>query len=147
MPLMANISTLCHHWMTLPEEATDSLHTNNYPPAQEASPSYSLRKGDLVLICFPFQEKEGTKLRPTLVIGATTDFLTVCFMTTQLQPQDPLDVMLHPDLANGLDRATLIKTSRLATFPRNMAVKRIGRMGEVPMQELNRKLMRWLDLP
>lgn len=147
LPPVAHISTLCHHWLALPDEVTDPIYTDHWPPAHETTPSYSFRKGDLVLIRFPFQERQGMKLRPTLVLAATPDILTVCFMTTQLEPQDTVDVLLHPDMTNGLDRDTLIKTSRLASLQRNMAVKRIGRIGEVAMQELNLKLMRWLDLP
>jgi len=147
LPVQEEISTPCHRWLALPDEETDAFSAHHFPPAHEADPSYSFRKGDLVLIRFPFQEKEGMKLRPSLVLAATTDILTVCFMTSQLHPQESLDVVLRPDAGNGLDRDTLIKTARLASLQRNMAVRRIGRIGEAALQELNRKLMRWLDLP
>ena len=143
----ADITTPCHHCLALPDEGTAQHYPDDFPSLYEADPSYALRKGDLVLIRFPFLEKEGMKLRPSLLLAATQDIVTVCFMTSQRHPQEPLDVLLQPDAGNGLDRETLIKTSRLATLQRSMVVKRIGRLGEAVLQELNRKLMRWLDLP
>ena len=51
-------------------------------------------KGDILLITFPFTDLSGNKLRPTVVLADTELDVTVCFITTQLQWQDPSDVEL-----------------------------------------------------
>lgn len=59
-------------------------------------------KGDIVLITFPFTDLSGSKLRPTIVLAETELDVTVCFITTQFQWQEPTDVQLLPTSANGL---------------------------------------------
>jgi len=53
-----------------------------------------MRKGDIVLITFPFSDLSGAKLRPALVLANTEKDLTVCFITTQLQWKEPTDISL-----------------------------------------------------
>ena len=67
-----------------------------------------MAKGDIVLITFPFTDLTGSKLRPAVILTDTTLDLTVCFITTQLQWQEPTDVQLMPTSFNGLKKQWLI---------------------------------------
>lgn len=61
-----------------------------------------MAKGDIILIAFPFTDLSGSKLRPAVVLADAGLDLTVCFVTTQTQWQETTDVLMLPNVINGL---------------------------------------------
>ena len=104
-------------------------------------------KGDIVLITFPFTDLTGSKLRPTVVLADTELDITVCFITTQLQWQDPADVQLLPTSFNGLRKQSLMRTNKIATLDKTLAKGLLGRLTPVELNDLNNKLKIFLQLP
>jgi mRNA interferase MazF len=80
-----------------------------------------MAKGDIVLIIFPFTDLSGSKLRPAVILSDNGADLTVCFVTTQVQWQEPTDVLLFPNMINGLKKQSLIRTSKISTLDRKLA--------------------------
>lgn len=97
-------------------------------------------KGDLVLITFPFTDLSDTKLRPAVVLAATSLDLTVCFITTQIQWKESTDIAIAPDPINGLKLSSLIRTSKIATLDKSLAKGRLGRLNQNQLSDLNAKL-------
>lgn len=104
-------------------------------------------KGDIVLISFPFTDLSGSKLRPAVILAASSLDLTVCFITSQLQWQDPTDILLRPSEINGLKKPSLIRTSKIATLDRDLAKGLLGRLESHEINEMNVKLKILLQLP
>ena len=105
-----------------------------------------MSKGDIVLITFPFTDLIGNKLRPAVVLAETTLDLTVCFITKQLQWQEPTDLQLVPTLLNGLRKQFLIRTSKIATLDKTLAKGLLGLLTSKELTELNSKLKILLQL-
>jgi mRNA interferase MazF len=103
-------------------------------------------KGDLVLITFPFTDLSGSKLRPAVVLVDTNLDLTVCFVTTQTERQESSDVSLSPSKTNGLRKASLIRTSKIATLDRALAKGLLGTLTQTEVSDLNNKLKILLQL-
>ena len=78
-----------------------------------------MAKGDIVRITFPFTDLSGSNLRPALVLADTSFDFTVCFITTQTGWQEATDVLILPDITNGLKKPSLIRTSKMATLKRS----------------------------
>ena len=106
-----------------------------------------MAKGDIVLITFPFTDLSDSKLRPAVVLVETSLDLTVCFITTQLQWQEPTDILLSSSAANGIRKPSLIRVSKLATLDKTLAKGLLGRLGHTEIAGLNQGLKTLLQLP
>lgn len=97
-------------------------------------------KGDIVLITFPFTDLSGSKLRPAVVLAASTLDITVSFISTQLGWQENTDVLLMPNSTNCLRKQSLIRTCKIATIDKALAKGLLGRLTINELSELNTKL-------
>ena len=105
-----------------------------------------MRKGEIVLIPFPFTDLTGIKLRPALIITETVLDVTVSFITTQLQWQESTDILLQPTLTNGIKKNSLIRLSKIATVSKSLIKGKIGVITKTEILELNQKLLILFDL-
>ncbi|MFT3945549.1 MAG: type II toxin-antitoxin system PemK/MazF family toxin [Agriterribacter sp.] len=106
-----------------------------------------MAKGDIVLITFPFTNLSGSKLRPAVVLADTSLDVTVCFVTTQIGWQENTDVLLIPSSINGLRKQSLIRTSKIATLDRTLAMGLLGKLSKQDIDNLDKQLKILLQLP
>ena len=105
-----------------------------------------MKKGDIVLIPFPFTDLTGNKLRPALVLVSGKVDVTVAFITTQIRWKEPNDVTLNPTPHNGLKQESLIRLSKLATIDSNLVDGILGEIDAIKVQEVNQNLINILKL-
>jgi mRNA interferase MazF len=92
------------------------------------------KRGDVVLIPFPFTDLRSAKQRPALVISpdafnATRDDLLVAAITSQIPATLAADEFLIPaaDLtACGLPKPSIIRLLKLVALHRSLVIRRIG---------------------
>jgi mRNA interferase MazF len=99
-----------------------------------------MTKGDIVLINFPFTNLVEGKLRPAVVLVETELDVTVAFITSQIDWQESTDLLLEPTPENGLKKASLIRTSKIATIDKALAKGLLGRIVSNEETELNNNL-------
>ncbi len=97
-------------------------------------------KGDIVLITFPFTDLSGSKLRPAVVLANTTRDITACFITTQIDWREPMDVLISPNSANGLRKKSLIRTNKIATLDISLARGLLGKLSQADLISLDTQL-------
>ncbi|MCH8535834.1 MAG: type II toxin-antitoxin system PemK/MazF family toxin [Flavobacteriaceae bacterium] len=51
-----------------------------------------MKKGDIVLIPFPFTDLSGVKNRPAVVLHSSGEDVVLCFLTTQLKWKSDFDL-------------------------------------------------------
>ena len=100
-----------------------------------------MRKGDIVLIPFPFTNLRGYKKRPALVLTVGNLDVTVCFISTQLHWEEDIDLILKPKQDNGLKKKSLVKTSKIATIDKDLVIGKLGTIDVAKANELDRKLI------
>jgi mRNA interferase MazF len=94
----------------------------------------SYKRGDVVLVPFPFTDLSSAKQRPALVVSpdafnAVREDVLVAAITSQIPATLAADEFLIP--ANvlpvcGLPKPSLVKTTKMVSLHRQLVVKRIG---------------------
>ena len=105
-----------------------------------------MKKGDIVLIIFPFTDLSGTKIRPALIMGVTKTDLSVLFITTQLKWQEATDVILIPDQNNGIKKQSLILISKMVTLDKTLVQGKIGYLNNIIQKQVDNNLKVFLQI-
>jgi len=105
-----------------------------------------VKKGDILLIPFPFTDLTGQKNRPALLLITTGTDITVAFITSQIKWQDEHDLKLEPSTENGLKKTSLVRLSKLATIDNELVIGKLGNLTETEIQQLNKNLIKLLQL-
>ena len=116
-----------------------------------------MKRGDIVIVPFPFQDKPGQKIRPAVVVQSDAENRrlanTILAMVTGNlddagQPTTVLVDPRTPDGAgSGLSGPSLIKCCNLATVRQHRVLHVIGRLSATAMQQVNQALRATLELP
>lgn len=105
-----------------------------------------MKKGDLVLIPFPFTDLSGNKNRPALILVVNKLDITIAFISTQMKWKEETDILLKPSEENGLKKQSLIRLSKLATVDKDLAIGRLGQIENKILASVNFNLKKILDL-
>lgn len=100
-----------------------------------------MKKGEIVLIPFPFTDLKGSKNRPAVILYANELDVTVCFITTELKWQEELDITVEPNENNGLKAKSLIRVNKIATLDSELILGVLGYLSENQIKELNTSLI------
>lgn len=105
-----------------------------------------MKKGEIVLIPFPFTDLTEVKNRPALILISTESDVTVSFITTQIKWQQKDDVRLEPNEINGLKKTSLIRLSKLTTIDKELVIGKLGSLSGLEMEQVNLVLINLFDL-
>ncbi len=115
--------------------------------------SAPLRRGDIVLIPFPFTDLSGQKVRPALILSPdpTGEDVLVAFISSIIPPApEPTEYVLdtaHPAFAQtGLKGVSVFKMGKLATLHRSLILRRLGRATPELQNDLDAVLKRAVGL-
>ncbi len=105
-----------------------------------------MKKGDIVLISFPFTNLKGAKRRPAVILYKGELDVIVSFITSRIKWEEKTDLLIVPDQSNGLKKPSLIRIDKIATLEIELIIGKIGEVGEDKIIELNSKLSQLLGL-
>ena len=114
-------------------------------------PTTSYKRGDVVLVPFPFSDQTSIKQRPSLVISVDAlqdqgPDLLIMALTSQVRGPLKLGEFLIRDWsAAGLLKPSAAKTA-IATVEAKLIRRRLGHLSDYDLQQLNRSLQELLGL-
>ena len=106
------------------------------------------KRGDVVLVPFPFTDLSSAKQRPALVISADAfnsvrDDVLVAAITSQVPTTLAADEFMIPAgelSACGLPKPSILRLSKLVALHRQLVVKRIGALPAPTLTQVLAKL-------
>ena len=105
-----------------------------------------MKKGDIVLIPFPFTDLSGSKNRPALVLVSGEMDVALAFISTQLKWKEDTDILLKPTKENGLKIESVVRLSKLATVDKEPAIGRLGRIENKTREQVNKNIIKIFKL-
>jgi mRNA interferase MazF len=116
-----------------------------------------MKRGDVVLADFPFQDIPGSKVRPAVVVQNDSDNQalanTILAMITGnlSEAARPTNVLIDPatndGAGSGLRGPSLIKCCNLATVRKQRILQVIGHLSDAISKQLTAALKAALELP
>lgn len=117
----------------------------------------SMKRGDIVLVPFPFQDKLREKIRPAVVVQSNAESArllnTVVAMITGNTDDagQPTTLLVDPSTpegaGSGLAGRSLIKACNLATIRQKRVIATLGHLSDGLNTQLDACLKAALDLP
>lgn len=105
-----------------------------------------MKKGDVVLLSFPFTDLKGKKIRPALILMVSDLDVIVAFITTQFKWQNQYDIQLECDDRNGLKKTSLLRLSKITTLDKDLILGKLGELNKNDIQLINSNLLKLLNL-
>jgi mRNA interferase MazF len=116
-----------------------------------------VRRGDVVLVDFPFATGGGTKVRPSLVIqcdrnnARLQDTIVAIITSNTSRAAEPTQYLIdtsHPDWQqSGLKLPSVVKCENIYTFNNGRILRVIGQLSSLTMQQINNCLKASLEIP
>ena len=105
-----------------------------------------MKKGDIILLSFPFTDLKGKKIRPALILFVSDLDVIVAFITTQFKWQNPFDILLEPNDSNGLKKTSLLRLSKITTIDKDLILGKLGELNAFDIEIINTNLLKILNL-
>ncbi|HFD39225.1 MAG TPA: type II toxin-antitoxin system PemK/MazF family toxin [Anaerolineae bacterium] len=112
----------------------------------------AFRRGDVVLVPFPYTDLTAAKTRPAVIVSSgryhaiRSEFL-LAFVTSRIAPAHPLlDYVLRDWQQAGLLKPSLVRP-KIAAITESLVVYRIGALSARDLREVDQRLRVALALP
>lgn len=105
-----------------------------------------MKKGNIILIPFPFTDLKGSKIRPAVVLNVSGLDVTICFITSELRWKTEHDIVVFPSADNGLKIPSLIRIGKIATIDTSLALGILGELSNNEIAELDNGLKKMFQL-
>lgn len=117
----------------------------------------NVRRGDVVLIDFPYPSGTGSKVRPALVVQNDRDnqrlintiLVQITSVTHRALEPTQLSIELTSDagIVSGLRQDSVINCANFLTVARTKILRHLGSLPEASMNRINQCLTAALELP
>ena len=105
-----------------------------------------MKKGDIVLVTFPFTDLSSSKQRPALVLYAENEDAILAFITSKLSFQHKYDIFIERSSVNNLEADSVIILRKLFTGNKSLIRGKVGNLELSYYPEINRSITALLSL-
>ena len=103
------------------------------------------RAYDIILIPFPLTDLASQKIRPALQLSSNTDGdIVLCAISTK--EHSAYDIKVTPTKVNGLKRVSYIRSKKIATIEKRLALAKLGDLDTKLKSSVQSKLKKLLGV-
>ena len=107
---------------------------------------FLMKKGDIVLLPFPYTDLSGYKFRPSVILLSTPLSYIVAFVTSKIYTTEQFDISIMPDKSNGLKLPSLIRLNKIATIDKSLAKGMLGKVSDSIIDNIQSELKKMFNL-
>jgi mRNA interferase MazF len=113
-----------------------------------------IKRGEILLLSFPFTDLQTTKVRPALVVSSDSFNKTsrdaIFILITSKQYDGPFDIRLEQSHSGfrttGLHMSSTLRASRIVCLEQSLVQRRLGCLDNKTLQKVEQALMCLFDL-
>ena len=105
-----------------------------------------MKKGDIIVVPFPFTDLSGAKLRPSVVLIDSNQDIVVAFITSQLKRKTETAISIKSSEINGLKSDSFLRLDKITTLDKEIVVGRLGSLTQSEIEKMDRGLIKILNL-
>ena len=106
----------------------------------------AFRKGDIIIVDFPYSDFSGAKRRPALVIGASEEHIIVAFITTKKTGPSRWFISIAATSQTGMVAPSYIRCDKILAVDVTVTEGGIGVAENQILEKVDAKLRRLLSL-
>jgi len=113
-----------------------------------------MKRGDVVIIDFPYSDRTGSKVRPSLVVQSDTlnpirddSILAIITSMSSGRPDTEILIEVTDEPGSGLRFDSYLQCDTLATLDQSLVLDVISSLSAQAMQKVNQCLKAALGLP
>jgi mRNA interferase MazF len=99
-----------------------------------------MKKGDIVLVTFPFTDLSSFKRRPALVLFTENDDAILAFITSKISFKHPNDIYIESSVINRLETDSVIILRKLFTANIRLIKGKIGELDKNYHLQINQSI-------
>jgi len=106
-----------------------------------------MKRGDIVLVKYPFTDLSGEKLRPALVILPEDEEgdILLAFITSIAIKRNPFDILILKD-GTGLHKDSILRLKKIMAIHKSSVVGKIGSVSKEQLKIIEESLSKMLWL-
>ncbi len=104
------------------------------------------KKGDLILVDFPFTDFSGEKRRPALIIGVSGDHVVIAFITTRRIDNSHWFLSIEPTPKNGLLAKSFVRCDKILSLDIKLAQNALGNTSKTITDKVDVKIRKLLKI-
>lgn len=104
-----------------------------------------MKRGDIVLVKYPFTDLSSEKLRPALVIlpGDNEGDYLLAFITSILIKKSDFDILIKKE-GTGLHKDSILRLKKMMTIHKSLVVGKIGSISKGQLKMVEEALFKML---
>jgi len=105
----------------------------------------NLTFGDIVIADLPFSDGSRTKIRPVLILAKDKYDYLVMKISSVIEKQDVLDILIDSDDENKLLEKSVFKIKKIWHFSKEILWKKIGKLSLQDSKEIKSTLVKFVQ--